>query len=159
MGYTPTTWSTGDTITAQAMNKIENGIAGAGGALICTASWNSSLSATALDKTVQEIYDALLSGTPVYIKYQYGILGASGTGSYESRLYLAPVIKIYGYNYTEVIRICASKPNAIGNKGTTYTAFSPAVLLFSASSMSGYPTFYDTIYTPTNYVSNSGGLD
>ncbi len=31
MAYTPTTWTTGDTITASAMNKIENGIANAGG--------------------------------------------------------------------------------------------------------------------------------
>lgn len=31
MSYTPTTWTTGDTITATAMNKIENGIANAGG--------------------------------------------------------------------------------------------------------------------------------
>ena len=30
MSYTPTTWTTGDTITATAMNKIENGIANAG---------------------------------------------------------------------------------------------------------------------------------
>lgn len=31
MSYTPTNWNTGDTITAAAMNKIENGIANAGG--------------------------------------------------------------------------------------------------------------------------------
>lgn len=31
MAYNPTTWTTGDTITATAMNKIENGIANAGG--------------------------------------------------------------------------------------------------------------------------------
>lgn len=31
MSYTPTTWSTGDTITATALNKMENGIANAGG--------------------------------------------------------------------------------------------------------------------------------
>ena len=30
MSYTPTTWNTGDTITASAMNKIEQGIANAG---------------------------------------------------------------------------------------------------------------------------------
>lgn len=30
MAYTPTTWATGDTITATKMNKIENGIANAG---------------------------------------------------------------------------------------------------------------------------------
>lgn len=29
MSYTPTNWSTGDTITASSMNKIENGIANA----------------------------------------------------------------------------------------------------------------------------------
>lgn len=31
MAYTPTTWTTGDTITASAMNKLENGVANAGG--------------------------------------------------------------------------------------------------------------------------------
>lgn len=31
MAYNPTTWTTGDTITATAMNKIENGIANVGG--------------------------------------------------------------------------------------------------------------------------------
>lgn len=31
MSYTPTQWTIGDTITASAMNKIENGIANAGG--------------------------------------------------------------------------------------------------------------------------------
>lgn len=30
MAYTPTTWTTGDTITASSMNKIENGISDAG---------------------------------------------------------------------------------------------------------------------------------
>ena len=31
MSYTPTTWATGDTITATKLNKMEQGIAGAGG--------------------------------------------------------------------------------------------------------------------------------
>ena len=31
MSYTPTTWTTGDTITATKLNKMEQGIAGAGG--------------------------------------------------------------------------------------------------------------------------------
>lgn len=29
MSYTPTTWQTGDTITAEALNNMESGIAGA----------------------------------------------------------------------------------------------------------------------------------
>ncbi len=31
MSYTPTTWATGDTITAAKLNNIEDGIANAGG--------------------------------------------------------------------------------------------------------------------------------
>lgn len=31
MAYTPTTWECGDVVTAEALNKIENGIANAGG--------------------------------------------------------------------------------------------------------------------------------
>lgn len=41
MSYTPTTWVTGDTVTSTKMNKIENGIAGAGGScpyVLCTSS-------------------------------------------------------------------------------------------------------------------------
>lgn len=33
MSYTPTSWNTGDTITASALNKIEQGIANAGGSV------------------------------------------------------------------------------------------------------------------------------
>lgn len=36
MSYTPTTWNTGDTITASALNKMEQGIAEGGG-----ASWDA----------------------------------------------------------------------------------------------------------------------
>lgn len=45
MSYTPTTWTTGDTITASAMNKIEQGIANAGGFAVVALSatgYNSS---------------------------------------------------------------------------------------------------------------------
>ena len=41
MSYTPTTWNTGDTVTASAMNKIENGIANAGG-----SSWDAVIRLT-----------------------------------------------------------------------------------------------------------------
>lgn len=50
MAYTPTEWSTGDTITASAMNKIENGIAGAGSALIVTSQYTNGNET--MDKTV-----------------------------------------------------------------------------------------------------------
>lgn len=151
--YTPTTWNTGDTISASSLNKIENGIANAGGALICGTSYANN--DYTLDKTVQEIYDALLSGTPVYIKFQYGTLGTN----YESKLYLAPVIKIYGYNYASTIRICASKPQSIGSIGNKDFIFSPAVMIYQANAMNAYPTFYDTVFLSDDYALNDGGVD
>lgn len=148
MSYTPTTWTTGDTITTAKMNKIEQGIASAGGALVCNSSYSGN--DYVLDKTAQEIYDALLAGTPVYIKYQYGTLE-----DYVGDLYLAPVIKIYNYDYTNVIRICASKHEHIGTKGTFTSTFSPAVLIYQASDANDYPTFYTTIYTSASSTSTS----
>ena len=47
MSYTPTTWTTGDTITATAMNKIENGIADAGsGGGVDVQVWQADSSGT-----------------------------------------------------------------------------------------------------------------
>lgn len=63
MSYTPTTWTTGDTITASAMNKIEQGIANAGGGKYDAYDFVISRVDTGtpvLEKgTWQGIYDAL----------------------------------------------------------------------------------------------------
>lgn len=150
MSYTPTSWNTGDTITAAAMNKIENGIANAGSALICNCTVVEGVHT--LDKTVQEIYDALLAGTPAYIKFQYGVLGTSGTGSYESHLFLAPIIKIYGYGYVDVVRVIASRPVSTQAKNNLSYISAPALAVFSASSMNDYPTMYANVYVPANYL-------
>lgn len=62
MSYTPTTWTTGDTITATALNKIEQGIAGAGGggwdAIIHLEHSNNSGDDSAANLTV-----SIVSGT------------------------------------------------------------------------------------------------
>ena len=158
MSYTPTSWSTGDTITAAAMNKIENGIANAGGVLICNTSYDGNEDVYVLDKTVQEIYDALLAGTPAYIKFQYGVLGASGTGTYESHLFLAQIIKIYGYGYVNTVRVIASRPvstQMINNKN--YIS-APALAIFSASGMNDYPTMHANVYVPANYLAADGSI-
>ena len=59
MSYTPTTWTTGDTITATALNKIENGIASAGGGDIL---FDIGVEDGVLDKTWTEILTALTAG-------------------------------------------------------------------------------------------------
>lgn len=54
MAYTPTNWQTGDTITAEKLNNMEQGIASAGdGGLLIVNESNHTL-----DKTWQEISDA-----------------------------------------------------------------------------------------------------
>lgn len=65
MSYTPTEWVTGDTITAEKLNKMESGIAsaGGGGAFIV----NMDAQTLALNKTWQEICDAMANGQPTYI--------------------------------------------------------------------------------------------
>lgn len=149
MSYTPTTWTTGDTITATAMNKIENGIANAGGVLVCNSSYSQDADTFVLDKTAQEIYNALLANTPVYIKYQYGAIDSS----YSGILYFAPVTKIYNYNYTNVIRICATKESAgVYSVGDKSSVFTPTIMIFSATGLNDYPQFYTSITVPTSYV-------
>lgn len=61
MSYEPTNWKTGDVVTSAKLNKLENGVAGAGGALAVHANDNT------LDKTWQEIYDALAGGKYVFL--------------------------------------------------------------------------------------------
>ena len=148
MSYEKTTWINGDIITADKMNNIENGIASAGKVMICNASFSSSAQNYVLDKTVQEIYDAMLAGTPVYIKCQYGVLGPSGSGDYISNLFLAPVIKIYAYSYVDNIRIIASRPMGVSDKSGKYYLSSPATLIFSATGLDEYPSKYANVYVP-----------
>ena len=65
MSYTPTVWASGDIVTSTKLNKLENGVAsagGGGGAFIVHMNAKSG----ALDKTWQEIHDAALTGI-VYV--------------------------------------------------------------------------------------------
>lgn len=64
MSYTPTEWKAGDTVTSAKLNKLEQGVASAGGGsgiLIVTETDGT------LDKTWKEIHNALASGTIVAI--------------------------------------------------------------------------------------------
>ena len=153
MSYTPTSWSTGDTITAAAMNKIENGIANAGGALICSSTIVDGV--YTLDKTAQEIYDALLAGTPAYIKYQYGT-----PSDFTGILYLAPIIKFTNYDYTSNINIYASKPIQ-GYVSSTTAVGIPGLLVYSAGGLDEYPTFASgrTSAVGTSYIQNAVGIE
>ena len=53
MAYTPTTWHSGDLISSEKLNKMEQGIAGSGGGVLVVTATNGTL-----NKTWQEIHDA-----------------------------------------------------------------------------------------------------
>ena len=58
MSYTPTNWQTGDIVTADKLNKLENGVA-SGGMLITISQSGGD---TVLDKNYTEIKTAIESG-------------------------------------------------------------------------------------------------
>lgn len=67
MSYTPTTWAAGDTVTAAKLNKLEQGVASGGGVLVVTGTLSDNT--VTLDKTWQEITDALKAGiVTVYLE-------------------------------------------------------------------------------------------
>lgn len=78
MSYEPTTWKTGDVVTSTKLNKMEQGIAdagggsGGGGVLVVNMTADQQARTVTLDKTWQEIYDAITGGKSVIAKHVNG---------------------------------------------------------------------------------------
>ncbi len=142
MTYNPTTWNTGDTITATAMNKIENGIANAGG----TGGVIINDTGGALDKTFAEIYDLILNGTPCFISWKYG----SPTDLEEEYTYsteLIPIISVYKYNDSFRIAACCTR---FMGEGNDYFVGFPSIWTYKVeTSANNYPTFFRRAYVKT----------
>lgn len=137
MAYTPTTWVSGDTITAAKMNKLEQGVSDAsssGGVLIVHNTQSTELNTTinTLDKTWQEIHDASLTGLVVLI----GDVDTSPWFGY---------IDYIGSEYVETQSAISSSFRITffgGSWSETY----------STSSANGYPTYTYTIQDQSNPV-------
>ena len=72
MAYTKQTWANGDTITAEKLNHMEDGIAGGGSApLIIDTIYDEIEDCNILNKTWQEIYDAYIVGTMCIIREEH----------------------------------------------------------------------------------------
>ena len=72
MSYEPTVWKTGDVVTSAKLNKLEQGVADAGGAFVVsvnkTGDWGWEPDAgIEIDKTYNEIYAAVQSGQSVML--------------------------------------------------------------------------------------------
>lgn len=74
MAYVKNTWVTGDTITAEKLNHMENGIEGVGVFSLYPVTLDYANEAYTLDKTPQEVKTAILAGkTPVLIQTSDGV--------------------------------------------------------------------------------------
>lgn len=73
MAYTPTVWATGDIITAEKLNKIENGIENVGSSIytITITNINSENLTFTYDKTWNEIKAAYEAGKHVVLRQLY----------------------------------------------------------------------------------------
>ena len=66
MAYTKNTWADGDIVTSENLNHMEEGIANAGGVMVVGGvTFIGALPTGTLDKTWQEIYNALAAGVSV----------------------------------------------------------------------------------------------
>ena len=72
MSYDKQTWQTGDVITANKLNHMEDGIASSGGGrFVATATFDEEAEGWYTDYTAQEIYDAFENGMDIWIKLSY----------------------------------------------------------------------------------------
>lgn len=65
MSYIPTEWQTGDIVTAEKLNKLEEGVAsggGGGGGLLVTMTFGEGGDTATLNKNYNEIRAAVLAG-------------------------------------------------------------------------------------------------
>lgn len=72
MSYTPTEWASGDVITAEKLNKLENGVAEASSSDVEVVSITITPSGATLDKTYIEIDEAYKSGKMIFGKFIFG---------------------------------------------------------------------------------------
>lgn len=85
MSYSPTTWSTGDTITASAMNKIENGIANAGSVATVIVNFNDGGLVGSVACIVA--YAQYISVRDIY-SIESNMVDYYGVAPYQGRLYI-----------------------------------------------------------------------
>lgn len=97
MSYTPTTWATGDTITAEKLNHLEGGVEAADGADIFLITGGNTHSP--LEQTWQEIFNAVKAGKKCY--FSSGNLTESGWEKFYALSSISGDTE-YGYYVTYV---------------------------------------------------------
>lgn len=124
MAYTPTEWQSGDIVTSAKLNKIENGIASAGGGGVMYVTITDEVvegeTVYSADKTVDEIITAVNSGKDVRAIF---------AGVY---CYLLDCVEDSGIKTTEF-----SSTTAILDEGSTTTAILTSIFISMNNEGSG----------------------
>lgn len=105
MSYTPTEWKNGDTITASAMNKIEQGIASAGDSYDYIVEKIGDNATPVLTKgDFQTIYNKITNQEPVMGLYK----GSTDVGTYNDVVvWEVPIVRTQYYSSANII-FCSS---------------------------------------------------
>lgn len=96
MNYNKTTWDTGDIVTAEKLNNIEDGIASAGDGIFIVSVQGGDNEPRALDKTYAEIVEAFNSGKTVVILQSQ----SSSAGTAVGWMYLCGYSEINSGDFT-----------------------------------------------------------
>lgn len=141
MSYSEHTWQSGETITAAKMNNIEEGIqeaaqSGGGNIIVHGSTVNNVYT---LDMTVQELYNAIVAGTPVYLVELYG---ATSDNSFSG--VLCRMLGIFKYS-AGAFRVVFAMENGSYNFYNRPGMPCPAAWYFEADGLDAYPTSIGTM--------------
>ena len=113
MSYTPTEWKTGDIVTSTKLNKLEQGVANAGGGgCLIEIGVTDTESASTLQKTGQEILDYIEAGYLPYIRmtdksvpgyFEINILRGAGADTNGGS-----TVAAYAFGFGDVVFICTN---------------------------------------------------
>lgn len=103
MGYTPTTWQSGDTVTASALNKIEQGIANAGGAVLLTPVIDTTNEIIRLGYSYNELESLIRSGYSLIFYMSNELKELITDGEDSGSAYYLDIIIQYDSNQSEYL--------------------------------------------------------
>lgn len=125
MTYEKTNWQTGDIITAEKLNKLENGVSNGGGIELVTATKEDDL--ITLNASWNDVYNAITSGKIVAYIETYT---DSGTGAVATTLvYCASVMYIDAETTGDTNIYIANFTSIIGTMSASFYTTDPDVPL------------------------------
>lgn len=92
MAYVPTTWATGDVITAEKLNNIENGIVDSDSIFLINAILNTEELNFTYDKTWADVKNAYKKGKIIILRVDFADMGTEMAYKY-AHVYQATEIK------------------------------------------------------------------